>query len=216
MKLNTYALRTTKEILRDPLHVAFGLGFPLVILVLLTAIQNNIPINLFAIEKLTPGISVFGLSFMTLFASVLVAKDRSSSLLCRLYTTPLKARDYILGYTLPLLPMGFIQTMICYSVAILLGMDMHIHVLYAILLSIPTSLFFISFCFYLCTYEYRSIHNSIYLQDAKRSISSLGENLWFFLSHALHDKIKSTLHECTFHLSVKIYFSEFRTIFLFT
>ena len=97
MKLKTFSVRTAKEILRDPLNLAFGLGFPLVILALLTTIQKNVPVSLFELDELTPGAAVFGLSFMTLFSATLISRDRSSSLLQRLFTTPLRAADYILG-----------------------------------------------------------------------------------------------------------------------
>ena len=97
MRLLTFSGRTVKEILRDPLNLGFGLGFPLVLLLLLSAIQANIPVSLFEIENLTPGITVFGLSFMTLFSATLIAKDRESALLQRLYTTPLTATDFIFG-----------------------------------------------------------------------------------------------------------------------
>ena len=97
MKMLTFAGRNTKEILRDPLNLAFGLGFPLVLILLLSAIQANIPVKLFEIQHLTPGITIFGLSFMTLFSATIIAKDRGSSLLQRLYTTPLTSVDFILG-----------------------------------------------------------------------------------------------------------------------
>ena len=81
MRTLTFAKRCAKEILRDPLNMGFGLGFPLVLLVLLSAIQSNIPVDLFEIDTLTPGITVFGLSFMTLFSATLVAKDKESAFL---------------------------------------------------------------------------------------------------------------------------------------
>ena len=74
--MKAFSIRCVKEILRDPLNLAFGLGFPLVLLVLLSAIQANIPVALFEIDNLTPGIAVFGLSFMTLFSATLIARDR--------------------------------------------------------------------------------------------------------------------------------------------
>ena len=104
MRMITFAKRCTKEILRDPINLAFGLGFPLVLLLLLSALQANILAPLFAIDTLTPGITVFGLSFLTLFSATLIAKDRESALLQRLYTTPLTSIDIILGYMLPLCP----------------------------------------------------------------------------------------------------------------
>ena len=62
MKWTAFSGRNAKEILRDPLTVAFSLGFPLVLLLLLTAIQANVPVDLFVIGQLAPGIAVFGLS----------------------------------------------------------------------------------------------------------------------------------------------------------
>lgn len=143
MKMLTFANRNAKEILRDPLNLAFGLGFPLILILLLSAIQANIPVQLFEIQHLAPGITVFGLSFMTLFSATLIAKDRGSSLLQRLYTTPLTALDFILGYTLPILPIAVAQSCICYIVAIVLGMEITVNILYAILLIIPVSLLYI-------------------------------------------------------------------------
>ena len=89
MRMLTFAKRCSKEILRDPLNLGFGLGFPLVLLFLLSTIQKNIPVSMFEIDTLTPGSTVFGMSFMTLFSATLVAKDRESALLQRLYSTPL-------------------------------------------------------------------------------------------------------------------------------
>ena len=144
MRMYTFAKRCTKEILRDPLNLAFGLGFPLVLLLLLSLIQSNIPVPLFEIGHLAPGITVFGLSFMTLFSATLIAKDRDSAFLQRLYSTPLRAKDFILGYMLPLLPIAMGQTAICYGVAVLLGLTVRIHILYAILCSLPMAVFNIS------------------------------------------------------------------------
>lgn len=144
MRLLTFSGRTAKEILRDPLNLAFGLGFPLVLIFLLSAIQANIPVSLFEIGSLTPGITVFGLSFMTLFAAMLVAKDRESALLQRLYTTPLTAVDFIFGYMLPILPIAVAQSIVCYIAAIALGLSVTVTIVYAVLFIIPVSLFFIA------------------------------------------------------------------------
>ncbi len=144
MRRMTFAKRCAKEILRDPINLAFGLGFPLVLLVLLSAIQANVPVSLFEIDTLTPGITVFGLSFMTLFSATLVAKDRESALLQRLYTTPLTGFDFILGYLLPLLPIALGQTIICYLLAIPLGLTVSGNIVYAALGIVPMAMFNIS------------------------------------------------------------------------
>ena len=141
MRTITFANRCAKEILRDPINLGFGLGFPLVLLVLLSALQANIPVSLYQINTLTPGITVFGLSFLTLFAATLVAKDRESALLQRLYTTPLTAADFILGYLLPLLPIALGQTAVCYLFALPLGLDFGVNIVYAVLGTLPMAVF---------------------------------------------------------------------------
>ena len=144
MRMITFAKRCTKEILRDPINLGFGLGFPLVLLLLLSALQANIPVSLFEIDTLTPGITVFGLSFMTLFSATLVAKDRESALLQRLFTTPLTGFDFIIGYMLPLLPIALGQTVICYLFACCLGLTLSVNIIYAVLGMIPMAIFNIS------------------------------------------------------------------------
>ena len=141
MRMITFAKRCTKEILRDPINLVFGLGFPLTLLLLLSALQANIPVSLFEIDILTPGISVFGLSFMTLFSATLVAKDRESALLQRLYTTPLTGVDFIIGYMLPLLPIALGQTIVCYLFAFPLGLTPSVNIVYAVIGMIPMAVF---------------------------------------------------------------------------
>ncbi len=144
----TFASRNTKEILRDILTLIFGIAFPLVLLVLLSAINKSIPAgygpDLFQIEKLAPGISVFGLSFLSLFSSMLIAKDRTTSFVLRLFTSPLKPADFILGYTLPMLPMAIVQSLICYLAAIPLGLPFSANLLLAAAVNIPIAVVFIA------------------------------------------------------------------------
>lgn len=144
MKMLTFSGRNAKEILRDPLNLIFGLGFPIVLILLLTAIQANVPVELFEISRLAPGVVVFGLSFMALFSATLIAKDRGSSLLQRLYTTPLSPRDFILGYILPILPICVAQTVICYGVAVALGLEITVNILLSAVSVIPAALLYIS------------------------------------------------------------------------
>ena len=144
MRMLTFANRNTKEILRDPTTLFFGLGFPVALILLLSAIQANIPVELFEIQDLTPGITVFGLSFMSLFSATIIAKDRGSSLLQRLYTTPLTSLDFILGYTLPCIPISVAQCVICYIAAIVLGLNITVNILYAVVFIIPVSILYIA------------------------------------------------------------------------
>jgi len=144
MKMLTFAKRNLKEIIRDPLTLIFGLGFPIVLLLLLSAIQANIPVALFEIERLTPGITVFGLSFISLFSATLISKDSESALFARLMTTPLTASDFIIGYTVPLLPLALAQSAVCYAFSLVLNLKFDVWILIAILFNIPTAIVFIS------------------------------------------------------------------------
>ena len=143
MKTLTFAKRNFKEIVRDPLNLVFLFGFPVVLLLLLSAIQANIPVAMFEIAHLSPGIAVFGLSFMTLFSATLIAKDRQSSFMHRLYTTPLTPTNFILGYTLPLIPIAILEGIVTYIVAIILGLELSVNLLLSVILIIPIALLYI-------------------------------------------------------------------------
>ena len=144
MRALTFAKRNFREIVRDPLNLCFLFGFPVVLLLLLSAIQSNIPVSMFEVQHLSPGIAVFGLAFMTLFSATVMAKDRKSSLMQRLYTTPMTPADFILGYTLPLIPIALAEGVATYGVALLLGLDVSVHLLLAVVLIIPIALLYIA------------------------------------------------------------------------
>lgn len=143
-----FASRNVKEILRDAFTLIFGILFPVVLLVLLSAINRSIPeeagMKLFDVENLMPGIAVFGLSFISLFTATLVSKDRCTSFILRLFTSPLKPSQYIAGYTLPLLPMATVQIAFCYLVSFAFGMKASANLLLAIVVNIPAMVLFIA------------------------------------------------------------------------
>lgn len=136
-----FAKRCAKEILRDPVNLCFCLGFPIALLLLLSAIGANVPTDMFEINTLTPGVTVFSLSFMTLFSATLVAKDRETAFLQRLYTTPLSSANFILGYMLSILPIAILNTVICYLFAALIGLNLSLNIIYAIIGIIPMAVF---------------------------------------------------------------------------
>lgn len=144
MRMLTFAKRNFKETMRDPLNLSFLFGFPAVLLLLLSAIQANIPVSLFEIEHLAPGVAVFGLAFMTLFSATLISKDRRSSLMHRLYTTPMTSVDFILGYTLPMIPIAIAEGVAAYLFAVILGLQISVNILLAILFIIPVALLYIA------------------------------------------------------------------------
>lgn len=126
MKSIVFAKRTIKEIMRDPISYIFCLGFPLVMLVIMSIVDNSIPaqanMTVFHIENLGPGIAYFGLTFVMLFTCIQVSKDRSTALLLRLYASPMKSVDYIIGYTLPICILGLVQMTICFIASFIVGL----------------------------------------------------------------------------------------------
>ena len=148
MRIFTFASRNTKEITRDILTLIFGIAFPIVLLLLLSAINKGIPEgygpDIFMISKLAPGITVFGLSFLALFSSMLIAKDRTTSFVLRLFTSPLKPSEFILGYTLPMIPMALVQTAVCYICALFLGLPFSVNLIVAVFVNLPIAIVFIS------------------------------------------------------------------------
>ena len=143
MRTLTFAKRNAKELLRDPLNLCFLFGFPAVLLILLSIIQANIPVNLFEIKHLAPGVAVFGLSFMTLFSATIISKDRKSSFMQRLYTTPIRPVDFILGYTLPLIPIAMVEGIFTYAIAIIFKLEINAYTLISIVFIIPVAMFYI-------------------------------------------------------------------------
>lgn len=143
MKTLAFTSRNCKEIFREPSNLIFGIGFPVIILLLLSAIQANIPESVFEIQNLTPGMTVFGLSFISLFSGMLISKDRLTSFLTRLFSSPLTATNFILGYTLPFIPMAIMQSIVCFITAYFLGLKITVNVLVVFLVLVPTAVLFI-------------------------------------------------------------------------
>ena len=144
MRMIAFARRNAREILRDPLSLGFGLGFPMILLALMTLIQRNVPVEIFEMESLLPGICAFGESFFALFSAQLISKDRSSALMMRLKNSPLRARDFILGYALSLLPMALLQGALCVIFALLLGLEPGWSILSMLVSLLPEALVFIA------------------------------------------------------------------------
>ncbi len=142
MRMFNFAKRNFKELIRDPLSLIFEIALPIFLLFIFQ--QIKIPGETYKLENFTPGIIVFGFSFITLFTATLVAKDRSSSLLIRLGTSPMKACDFILGYIFSLLPIVLLQDVLFFVVACLLGLKITFNIILTILISLVISVLFIA------------------------------------------------------------------------
>ena len=145
--------RNLKELLRDPLSYIFCLGFPLVMLVIMSIVNQSIPpeagMTIFNIENLSGGIAMFGQSFIMLFTCLTVSKDRSGAFLTRFYASPMRSVDFIAGYTLPVLLLAVIQSAITFAAsmiaAVVLGGSVSVGgALFAVAVLIPGAVFFIA------------------------------------------------------------------------
>lgn len=147
MRIYLFAKRNTKEVLRDPVNLLFGLGFPLVLLVLLSAINAGIPKEannpMFEIGNLAPGLVVFGITFMSLFSGMLLAKDRTSSFLTRLFISPMRSSEFLAGYSVPIIIMTIAQATITFAASCLFGLQVTIKFVPAILAAGIISILFI-------------------------------------------------------------------------
>ncbi len=145
MRFAAFASRNRKELLRDPFSWLFGIGLPLVVLLIISGLQHTIQQDIFSIENFAPGIAIFSFSFITLFSGMLIARDRKNSFILRIFASPLSAADYLVGYSLPLLPVALLQSVVCFTTAVLLGLPLNAGIPLAILVLVPVALLFIAF-----------------------------------------------------------------------
>ncbi len=148
-----FATRNIKELMRDPLGYIFCVGFPLVMLIIMTVVDQSIPkeaVKTFHIENLAPGVAVFGQMFVMLFTSLNLANDRAGTFLMRLYATPMTAGDLTAGYIIPMLIVAVVQSLITFAasfiISIIIGSTLDILGMIMCMLSlIPSALMFIGF-----------------------------------------------------------------------
>ena len=142
MRMINFANRNFKELVRDPLSLVFEIALPIFLLFIFQ--QFDIPEDNYRLENFTPSIILFGFSFITLFTATLISKDRTSSFLIRLGTSPMKSSDFILGYILSLLPIVLIQNILFFLTAIIMGLEITMSIIPTIFVSMIISIFFIS------------------------------------------------------------------------
>lgn len=179
MRAVVFAKRNLKEILRDPLSYVFCMGFPVVMLIgFYVAFSSTAP--WFAMDILAPGIAIFSFAFVMLYIALLISKDRATSFLSRLYTSPMAKTDFVFGYTLPALLIAFGQVVVCFTTAYLIGLVSgtplsSIGVVFSIVTTLPAMLLFIGFGI---------LFGSLFSDKAAPGISSIVITLSGFLSGA--------------------------------
>lgn len=152
MRMLAFAKRNVREVLRDPISYIFLLAFPIIMLFVMSMINQGIPkeaqMTVYDIENLSVGICVFGFSFDMLFAALQISSDRNTAFLTRLYSSPMTSADFLLGYSLPLLITSIMQCVVTFLVSALLGATSgytfsFFNVLLSISVMLPSALLFI-------------------------------------------------------------------------
>ena len=141
-----YALskRNAKEIVRDPLSLIFMIGLPLFMEILFYFLFHKLT-DQFQMKYLAPGIVVFSQAFLALFTGQLIALDRSTSFLTRLYVSRARPVEFLLSYALPILPLTLVQSVLFFVVGGIFDVGLFgWGMVFAILFSIFTSLFYIA------------------------------------------------------------------------
>lgn len=115
--------RNLLEMVRDPLVYIFCAGFPVAMFLLFQLIVHNTGDTLptFNIKSLVPGITIFAYSLLMLIGGLLISKDKTSAFLRRLFTSPLKSYQFIIGYFIPFFFIGIVQTLICLGMGYIFG-----------------------------------------------------------------------------------------------
>lgn len=142
-RIFTLTKRNLKEILRDPLSVVFIIGLPLFMEIFFYLIFHNLTIQ-FEMKYLAPGIVVFSQAFLTLFMGLLISLDRNTSFLTRLYVSKAKAHEFIISYSLALLPIVLIQSILFFIVGGIFDVNLFkLEMVFAVLISMVTSFLFL-------------------------------------------------------------------------
>lgn len=177
MRTINFAKRNFKEIIRDPISVIFAVMLPLFLLYIFQ--QFKIPSQAYKLINFIPGVIIFSFSFLTLFTAMLVSKDRTTSLLIRLGVSPMRPIEYIIGYIMSLIPIVVMQSTLIFILAVILGLDLSINIIFAILVSIPISILFIGLGILI---------GSLFSEKASSGISSIVIQLVCFTSGMYFEK----------------------------
>lgn len=149
-KAMIFAKRNLTEMLRSPVSWIFGLALPVGIFAIMQIIVISVGkeaaahVPMFGVERFTGGALLFGASFLGMFCALLISADRTQSFLPRLFASPMKPVDYIVGYMLAALPLAVGQNVITFAAALCFGLTPTPGILLAMVFSVLFSLLFIS------------------------------------------------------------------------
>lgn len=147
-KAVVFGRRNIIETLRSPVSWIFGLLLPIGIFIIMQIVVKSIGeaasnVPMFGVNRFTGGVVIFGASFLSLFCALIISGDRAQSFLARLFASPMKPTEYIVGYVLGALPIAAVQIVIIYVVGLCFGLTPSWNILPTALFSIVIALLFI-------------------------------------------------------------------------
>ncbi len=143
MRSKELAKRNVKEVIRDPLSLGIAVALPLVLLLTLQALGGD-DTPFLTPTLLTPGIVLFGFVMVMFSSAMILARDRETSLLARLLTTPLRSSDFVSGYSLPYLLVAVVQAAVLLAVGAMLGLDSAGSVVLVVLVVVLMAVFYVA------------------------------------------------------------------------
>lgn len=179
-----FARRNILEILRSPISWVFGLALPIGIFIIMQVIVGSVDgaaqhVPMFGVSRFTGGVVIFGAAFLSLFAALLISADRKESFLSRLFASPMKASDFILGYALGILPIAVLQVAVTFIVALCFGLAPSVNILPAALFAVLLSVLFVAIGVILGSVL--SAKNAPPLCSVVVQIAALLSGMWFDL-----------------------------------
>jgi ABC-2 type transport system permease protein len=137
------AERNLKEVVRDPLSLGIAVALPLVLLLTLQALGGD-STPFLTPTLLTPGIVLFGFVMVMFSSAMILARDRETSMLARMLTTPMSAGEFVSGYSLPYLGVAIAQALILLVVGAALGLEVEGSVLIVALIFVAMAVFYVA------------------------------------------------------------------------
>ena len=134
--------RNLKEVWRDPLSLGLTVALPVVLLVVLQALGGVEAF--FQPTTLAPGIVLFGFVMLMFSAAMTLSRDRESALFTRMLTAPLRANDFVAGYSVPYVPVAVVQMVVLFGIGAFLGLEIKGNVGLVALVLVLTSVLYIA------------------------------------------------------------------------
>ena len=124
--------RNLREILRDRQYLIVLLAMPAVLIVFMSQLfsglggpsgpEGNGEPDLMSLERITMGMTIFALLWLMTLAAGKIAGDKETGYLRRLRTTPTRAVEFVLAYSIPTILVSIFQILFVFGVALLLGL----------------------------------------------------------------------------------------------